>query len=589
MKKTAAAMKKSKDAKVFFEDNLSHLIDTLSKADIMKMADLLLQNKCISDATYETIHKEHLEQDRMRSLHRAMKPGDLQSYLVCYEYLEKCQPCIIQNLERKTGDETASEPLRKKARIEEPDQTQVQDATNETDSGSTPNFTGWTLSKLLEHVEDPVNMKHLVTSLEQRLEDGEMEQLECKLQNRALKNAVSLNHKAFRDICINKELTTFLASKSQAKFPKLAIEQFFTGGSKGRPKPLRTQDEPEKDNGDSGTMQNWQSAEPSRMQEESFDQNSPGVQNMTGMDTELSVPIPQSTLCHSKMETNSIRMQKSLSVSSDKGYDTQKSSLSILDPPQEAQREFKTSMTTPSECQQSISGEAVAEDGATTSEATSAATPAAIASAATAKLAAIASPATAKSADTASSPTADTDTASSVAVAANGDLTKNGNSRKQQNRKVYKKTTEEMLRKNRKDILLKFFEKIPPTSGTVRKMEELEKIRIVDCREHPSCPLLLADHCIVFHEANQKQLIEILDSAAFRKDSELKEEFRFKVQFHMWLLDIAKTVVLSKEEDSREIQANSFKEKKRRFQQYLHKVVIPLFAVYKKVQREREL
>ncbi|KAG5846829.1 hypothetical protein ANANG_G00119130, partial [Anguilla anguilla] len=104
-----------------------------------------------------------------------------------------CLDC--RKKKKKTGDVTASEPLEKKARIEEPDQTQVQDATNETDSASTQNFTGWTLSKLLEHVEDPLHMKNLVTSLEQRLEDGEMEQLESKLQSCALKNTVFLTMK----------------------------------------------------------------------------------------------------------------------------------------------------------------------------------------------------------------------------------------------------------------------------------------------------------------------------------------------------------------------------------------------------------
>ncbi|XP_035276576.1 uncharacterized protein LOC118229036 isoform X4 [Anguilla anguilla] len=535
---------KTAKAKLFFQKNRGRFIKTWTDADVMAMADDLLQDKCISSPTYKEIRQA---KEKARSLYDAMETNDM-SYRVCYEYMKEHQPFLMKDLEKKkkkTGDVTASEPLEKKARIEEPDQTQVQDATNETDSASTPNFTGWTLSKLLEHVEDPVKIKHLVTSLEQRLEDGEMEKLESELQNCALKNTVSFNHEAFREICINGELSNFFKSKGQEKFPKKTINRFFTGGlKKGRPEPLRIQDEPEKYNGD---------------------QNS--------------------TYCHSKGETNSIRMQKSLTVSSDIGYTSTQKSVSIHDPPQEAQRAFKTSirtLTPPLECQQSISGEAVAEDGATTSEVTSAATEI--------------------SADTTSSPTADAasavipERAFSVAVAANGGQTNNGNPRKQQNKKVFKKTTEEMWRNNR-NILHKYLKikQIPSTSGTVLETEELKKIkdciRTVDCREHPSYPLLLADHCIVFHEENQKKIIEILDSAAFKKNGQLKEEFRFKVQFHMWLLDISKTVVLSKKEDPPyvEIQADSFEAEEKRFQQYLHKVVIPLFAVYKKVQREREL
>uniref|UniRef100_A0A0E9XHJ9 Uncharacterized protein n=1 Tax=Anguilla anguilla TaxID=7936 RepID=A0A0E9XHJ9_ANGAN len=290
-------------------------------------------------------------------------------------------------------------------------------------------------------------MKNLVTSLEQIPEDREMEQLESELQSCALKNTVSFNHEAFREICINGELSNFLKSKSQAKFPKKTINRFFTGGLK------------------------------------------------------KSLSTAQSTSCHSERETNSIRMQKSPTVSSDSGYDTstQKSSVSMHDPPQEAKRASKTSigtLTPPLECQQSISGEAVAEDGATTSQVTSAATE--------------------KSADTTSSPTADAasavipERAFSIAVAANGGQTNNGNPRKQQNKKVFKKTTEEMWRNNR-NILHKYLKikQIPSTSGTVLETEELKKIkdciRTVDCREHPSYPLLLADHCIVFHEENQKK------------------------------------------------------------------------------------
>ncbi|XP_061099378.1 uncharacterized protein LOC133129359 isoform X2 [Conger conger] len=194
----------------FILQHMSDIIEGLSEAGTMQAADKLLGKKLIESQTYDRIRNESIPAEKVRALYSAMRPGDQQSYLVFYEYLKQKQQFLMNQLEEKARNETDSGPPGKKPRFEEPVQMQVQEARHETDSGSSLNFAGYTLTKLLEHVEDQKKMESLAKSLELRLKDGEMKKIESLLKTRGLRNDVHFKHDDFNTICVNTELRAFL-------------------------------------------------------------------------------------------------------------------------------------------------------------------------------------------------------------------------------------------------------------------------------------------------------------------------------------------------------------------------------------------
>ncbi|KAJ8271011.1 hypothetical protein GJAV_G00121760 [Gymnothorax javanicus] len=175
-------------AKKFCMKNRSHIIKKLSKVNTMAAADILLSKGHINLNDYYLVSEEGSEMECMRKLFKAMEKGNPKSYSTFHQHLVKEQPFILEELEKHARSETESEPLPKRPKIDEervrePDQSQVQEGRDETDCGSNPNFAGCTLSRLLQHVEEPEQMERLVASLEQRLKEGQITEIESLLRS----------------------------------------------------------------------------------------------------------------------------------------------------------------------------------------------------------------------------------------------------------------------------------------------------------------------------------------------------------------------------------------------------------------------
>ncbi|XP_061099377.1 uncharacterized protein LOC133129359 isoform X1 [Conger conger] len=223
----------------------------------------------------------------------------------------------------------------------------------------------------------------------------------------------------------------------------------------------------------------------------------------------------------------------------------------------------------------------------------SATTTAATSSAATSATSAATAEATNSAASRAATASADTSATSAAkpaeTVAANGGRPNYGNPKKQQSGQVCKKS---ILTNEQKAILRKFLIKQIPSEklGTEEELKEIIAcITIMDFHDHPRYPLLRAYDCIVFRDpkTNQRKLVEILNDKAYTPNGNLKKDLNFKVQFHMWLLELSEALLLSEKEETEVTQ--SFQPEEKTFRQYLHDLVVPVLAVYKKARLENEL
>ncbi|KAJ8377754.1 hypothetical protein AAFF_G00254270 [Aldrovandia affinis] len=116
-----------------------------------------------------------------------------------------------------------------------------------------------------------------------------------------------------------------------------------------------------------------------------------------------------------------------------------------------------------------------------------------------------------------------------------------------------------MMLKNTDTLREWALKQIPSEKSGSSQEEELKKIKdaitIVNIKQHPSYPLLLAVNCKVFRDpqTHKCKIIEIPDPDQINKNGQLKEAVDFKVQFHMWLLDISETVVVLKDGNEKRV------------------------------------
>ncbi|KAJ8271010.1 hypothetical protein GJAV_G00121750 [Gymnothorax javanicus] len=681
-------------ARNFLLNSRYDLIKMLPRESTLMAADILLGKKCFSEEVYTNIRDEHSETERVRKLFDALKPGSLRSYSIFYTYLKKDQKPIFEELEKHSWSDTESEPLPKRPkineeRVKEPDKPQVQESRVESDSGSNRNFAGFTFSQLLQHVEEPEEMESLVASLEQRLREGQMEEIKSLLVNRVLKNTVIFNHAEFKKMTVNHALTEFLKTKNQAIFPVKLLENFFSGSAKKKAEALDILTEPEKSDGNTGMLLD----EPFLSQDENFNVTHPGAQSTPCRPRQkfhsgTGATMPESVIesLDGGYETSARKSSASFGYWSDHGVDvaigtagsdidsgafsagtlTDTSSIvtfsnefpavelaesasaktsaeefspgkpadasSFVKPPDVASQ-FKSADEFPAVKPTDVSSAFTSTNkfSAGTPAGTSPVVTPAFANLAVRPNSAVAilserpveatsvvlsgeehlavtqadASSAIKSADIGSAYrsldefSADGPRGSSLevkpaivnsslrpagefAVDVNDGRSNHCNPKKRGNRCKIEKTK---WQEKQCDILGNYLRKNISTQeiGKQGKMEDC--FRIINNREHPRYPVLQADHCnVIFdHKTNAKKIIEVLDASAFTKKGEPKEEYKFRAQFHMWLLGISETVILSEnKEDS--LEKRPFEVEEKRFQQFINEVVIPALALYKKLQ-----
>ncbi|XP_041933958.1 uncharacterized protein LOC121696908 isoform X7 [Alosa sapidissima] len=161
---------------------------------------------------------------------------------------------------------------------------------------------------------------------------------------------------------------------------------------------------------------------------------------------------------------------------------------------------------------------------------------------------------------------------------------------KQKAKRPHKRKDPNLEKEWKKERLVKWLDTYKGEGDTLEDLKN--RISWHTKLEHKTFPYIVADQCTIFHvpKTTDRKLIFLTNVDVYKKGGELRKPCYEKLQYQMGVSGISETIVLSPENKTKTVRYDfSFENIAELCRRLVFEVLAPAIVVFKKVQREREL